>query len=80
MVNDNFANGVGQNFTTSFPPGAHLWQYARGSAANSQSLNGFFITLGDGGAGRGSVSANITTPQRRDRPARRLLCVLMEKP
>ncbi len=62
MVNDNFANGVGQNFTTSFPPGARLWQYARGAAANSQSLNGFFITLGDGGGGRGAVSANIANP------------------
>lgn len=59
MVNDNFASGVGQSFTTSFPPGAHLYQYARGTAANGDSLNGFFITLGDGGNGRGSISANI---------------------
>ncbi|HSP41229.1 MAG TPA: alpha-amylase family glycosyl hydrolase, partial [Luteolibacter sp.] len=26
MVNDNFANGVGQDFSTSFPPGAYLYQ------------------------------------------------------
>lgn len=62
MINDNFASGVGQNFTSSFPPGAHLYQYARGAAANGESLNGFFITLADGGNGRGSVSANINVP------------------
>jgi glycosidase len=60
LINDNFANGVGENFTTSFPPGAHLWQYARGAAANNQSMNGFYITLGDGGGGRGSISANLS--------------------
>jgi hypothetical protein len=62
MINDNFANGVGQNFTSSFPPGAHLWQYARGAAANNQSMNGFFITLGDGGNGRGSIRRISTRP------------------
>ena len=59
MVNDNFASGVGQDFPTSFPPGSHLWQYARGAAANGQSMNGFFITLGDNGDGRGTISANL---------------------
>lgn len=60
MVNDNFANGVGADFTTSFPPGAYLYQYARGAAANGQSMQPFFLTLGDGGNGRGSVSANLS--------------------
>ncbi|QTN33380.1 hypothetical protein HZ994_14000 [Akkermansiaceae bacterium] len=59
MVNDNFANGVGQDFSTSFPPNAYLWQYARGAAANGDSMNGFFIRLGDAGGGRGLVSSNI---------------------
>ena len=62
MINDNFSNGVGQSFTTSFPPGAHLYQYARGAAANGSSMNGFYITLGDGGGGRGSITGNITNP------------------
>lgn len=62
MVNDNYASGVGQDFTSSFPPGAYLYQYARGAAANSQSLQPFYITLGDGGGGRGSVSANLANP------------------
>jgi hypothetical protein len=60
MLNDNFAAGVGQDFTTSFPPGSLLYQYARGTAANGQSMNGFYLTLGDGGDGRGSISANIS--------------------
>ncbi len=59
MVNDNFASGVGQDFSTSFPPGAYLYQYARGAAANGQSMQPFFITLGDAGGGRGSVSADL---------------------
>jgi len=59
MVNDNFANGVGQDFSTSFPPNSFLWQYARGAAANGENLNGFFIRLGDAGGGRGQISADI---------------------
>lgn len=59
MVNDNYASGTGQDFTTSFPPGSLLYQYARGAAANGQSMNGFYLTLGDGGSGRGSISSNI---------------------
>ncbi len=62
MINDNYASGVGQNFSSSFPPGAHLYQYARGPAANGQSLTGFYITLGDAGGGRGQVSANLGQP------------------
>ncbi len=62
MLNDNFANGVGQDFSTSFPPNAFLWQYARGAAANGQSMNGFFIQLGDAGGGRGQISANLSQP------------------
>ncbi|MEO5715604.1 MAG: alpha-amylase family glycosyl hydrolase [Luteolibacter sp.] len=59
MVNDNYANGQGRDFTTSFPPGSLLYQYARGSAANGGSMNGFYLTLGDGGSGRGSITGNL---------------------
>ncbi len=59
MVNDNYSSGVGQDFSTSFPPGAFLWQYARGAAANGNSMNGFSIVLGDAGDGRGQISANL---------------------
>ncbi|MEM1083276.1 MAG: alpha-amylase family glycosyl hydrolase [Verrucomicrobiota bacterium] len=62
MINDNFADGQGRSFTTSFPPGSLLWQYARGPAANGNSLNGFFITLGDGGGGRGLITGDIGQP------------------
>ncbi len=59
MVNDNFSSGVGQDFSTSFPPNSFLWQYARGAAADGETLNGFFIRLGDAGGGRGQISANL---------------------
>lgn len=59
MVNDNYANAIGRDFTTSFPPGALLYQYSRGAAANGQSMGPFYLKLGDGGNGRGSISANL---------------------
>ncbi|MGB6223131.1 alpha-amylase family glycosyl hydrolase [Haloferula sp.] len=61
-VNDNYASGQGKEFTTSFPPGAHLYQYARGTAANGDSLNGFYLTLGDGGFGRGLITGDLGQP------------------
>jgi len=61
MVNDNFASGVGENFSTSFPPNSFLWQYARGAAANGENLGEErFIRLGDAGGGRGQISSNDT--------------------
>jgi hypothetical protein len=63
MINDNFANEVGESITTRFPPGSYLWQYARGAAANGQSMNGFPITVGDAGHnGRGLITANVGSP------------------
>jgi len=47
MMNDNYADGQSRSFTTSFPAGAYLYQYARGPAAGGDSMQGFYITLGD---------------------------------
>ena len=63
MVNDNYANGVGQSYTTSFPPGAYLHQYARGNASAGDSMVSSYITLGDGGNGRGLVSNSYIVPR-----------------
>ncbi len=59
MINDNYASGEGTSFSTSFPPGAVLYQYARGGAANGGSLDGFYLTLGDAGGGRGLITGNL---------------------
>ena len=63
MVNDNYSNGIGQSYTTSFPPGAYLHQYARGNASAGDSMVSSYITLGDGGGGRGLVPSSWLVPR-----------------
>ncbi len=36
MINDNYASGASRNFTTSFNPGAYLYQYATGPFGSNQ--------------------------------------------
>ena len=45
MMNGNSSSGQGRTFTTTFPPGAYLWQYASGSSDNGGSMTGFYYTV-----------------------------------
>jgi glycosidase len=63
MLNDNYANGQGRAFRTGFPAGAYLWQYARGWASAGDSMNGFYITLGNDGGGNGTVDSGLIVPR-----------------
>src|SRR4051812_48801596 len=72
LVNDNYANGIGINnnfgsnrggLRTAFPPGAYLWQYASGTLPSGDSMNGFYMTVGDGGGGLGFLDPNTIVPK-----------------
>ena len=71
LINDNFANGVGINndfgsnrgsLRSSFPPGSYLWQYASGNLPSGETLNGFYITTGDGG-GQSFLPPTVIVPK-----------------
>lgn len=67
VLNDNYANGQRPfdrfGFKSAFPPGAYLWQYARGPASGGDSMNGFFVTMQDAGEGRSYFPSNVTVPR-----------------
>ena len=62
MLNDNYSSGQGRNFTTGFPAGAYLWQYARGSTGGGDAMTGFYITLGNSG-GYGTINSGLLVPR-----------------
>ncbi|HJT80779.1 MAG TPA: hypothetical protein VJ719_06235, partial [Chthoniobacterales bacterium] len=72
LINDNYANGIGINFDfgsnrgnlrSSFPPNSYLWQYASGPLPSGDSMQGFYITTGDGGNGQSFLPPNVVVPK-----------------
>ena len=45
MMNGNGGAGQNRNITTTFPAGAYLWQYARGTTDSGDNLTGFYYTV-----------------------------------
>ena len=45
MMNDNGSSGQGRNFSTTFPAGSYLWQYARGTTDSGDHMTGFYFTV-----------------------------------
>jgi hypothetical protein len=45
MMNGNSVAGQSRSITTTFPPGAYLWQYATGPAEGGDSMAGFYYTV-----------------------------------
>ena len=67
ILNDNYSNGQRPfdrfGFSTSFPPGAYLYQYARGAAAEGDSMQGFYVTTQDAGDGRSFLPDSVVVPR-----------------
>jgi len=45
MMNCNGSAGQQRDISTSFPPGAYLWQYATGTTDSGDPINGFYTTV-----------------------------------
>ncbi|MFT5470463.1 MAG: glycosidase, partial [Verrucomicrobiales bacterium] len=67
LVNDNTANGQRPfdrfGFSSAFPAGAYLYQYAVGPAAAGDSMTPFYTTMGDAGGGRSFFPDSVTVPR-----------------
>jgi hypothetical protein len=73
LLNDNYANGIGinndpgnnnrGNLRTDFPPGAYLYQYAKGNLPSGDVMNNFYTTVGDGGGGLGYIQPTVIVPK-----------------
>ncbi len=67
MLNDDYDNGQRPfdraSFSCSFPPNAYLWQYARGSASNGDSMVGFYVTTLDANNGRSYFPSSVIVPR-----------------
>ena len=63
LLSDNYSAGQVRSFKTGFAAGAYLWQYARGSASAGDSMNGFYVTLGNDGNGYGVIPSSVIIPR-----------------